>query len=476
MNDKYFIKGMFLLLLCICLFYLMRNTFSIGKAELTDNDLQIMDDSLIAQSVPKSLKYIKYIGSCLCVVRDTVKKENWLYQINGEDKGRMMLLYDWHLDSIPGTREYLFLQRYSERYFLNVKTLKRSAAICFGDFNMEHGLGQSRNGFLALGYSKAGRFRYLVSSEGAGCYLWGIDKVQACNGQLQFSLGIKPYSFSMDRPLADIDSVYVPYPVDTKLIQGKYTVDREGETHVRLCINLTYPTGTLAKNRWLKDWISSMINHCVTPWVDDSKNYHGDNPIALCDRYYQYYGDFYNEECPWSDREIWFHWEKQVLLSLQWKSTDNRYVTFYIVDDGYYGGVHGIYTREYVTLDLQNEKVLTFNDLIKPEKRRYVRNILLKKMKADYNRNYEPVTDAEYLLHLSLEDEIRSRFKDIESKEAVRYMKDHFPLNEPAVTPEGLVFYYAPYEIDSFAAGNKFFVLTYQELKDCTTGLWADLF
>lgn len=468
MNYKYLIKIILLLLFCGCVFYLIRSRFSTEKSVWTDDELRMADDSLIALSVPKPLKYVKYVGSRLCVVRDTVKKENWLYRIG--DEGMIMSLRNCHLDSISGTHEYLFFRKNKKRYFLDAKTLEESAAICFSDFNVECGLGKNgKNGFLALGYSNSGRFRYLVNSEGSGCYLWGIDKVQACNGNLEFSLGIKNYSFSMDTPFKEIDSVYVSYPADTKFIQQKYTVEREGEAYVRLCMNLTYPIGDLGKNRWLKDWISSVVKHNIAPLTDDAKNYHGDDPIALCDRYSQYYADSYNEECPWNDRELWFHWERQFLLSLQWKWVGSRYLTFYVADDGYYGGIHGIYTREYVSLDLQKRRVLTFDNLIKPEKRHYVRTILLKKMKADYYKDDELMTDAEYLLHLNCEDEIESRFKDVGSKEAVEYMMANFPLNDPAITPEGLVFYYAPYEIDCFIAGNKFFVLTYQELKDCMT-------
>lgn len=466
MNYKHLIKVILLLLFCGCIFYLVRNRFSTEKSILTDDELRMTDDSLIALSVPKPLKYIKYVGSHLCVVRDTVKKENWLYRIG--DEGMTMSLRNCDLDSISGTHEYLFFRKNKKQYFLDAKTLKKSAAICFSDFNVEYGLGRSKKkGFLALGYSNSGRFRYLVSSEGNGCYLWGIDKVQVCNGKLEFSLGIKPCSFSMDMPFKAFDSIYVSYPADTKLIQQKYTVEREGEAYVRLCMNLTYPINELGENRWLKGWISSAVKHYIAPLANDAKKYHGDDPIALCDRYSQCYADAYNEECPWSDRELWFHWEKQFLLSLQWKWGGDRYLTFYVANDGYYGGIHGIYTREYVSLDLLKKKVLTFDDLIKPEKRQYVRDILLEKMKADYCKGCEPMTDAEYLLHLHSEYVIQSKFKDVGSKEAVGYMKANFPLNDPAITPGGLVFYYAPYEIDCFAAGNKFFVLTYQELKDC---------
>lgn len=461
------IKVVLLLFCCSCVSFLIVSKIFTGKSYPTDDELRLMDDSLIALYVPKPLRYIKYVGSYLCVVRDTVKKEEWLYRIDGKEKKPIMALHNWHLDSIPGTHEYFFLQKTRERYFLDAQTLKESAAVCFNDFNMESGLGRGKNGFLALGYSSAGRFRYLVRSDGTGCYLWGIDNVKAYDGNLKFSLGIKPCSFSMDEPLKEMDSIYVPYPEDTKLIQQKYTVDREGKTYVRLCVNLTYPIGELGKHRWLKDWVSYATNRNVSPWVDDAKNYRGDDPIALCDRYSQYYADFYNEEYPWSDKEIWSHWEKQVLLSLQWKRNDNRYLTFYVANDGYYGGICGIYIREYITVDLQEERVLTFESLIKPNKRQYVRNLLLQKMKADYCKKRNLMTDAEYLLYLNYEDEIKGRFGDVESVEAVRYMRENFPLNDPAIMPEGLVFYYAPYEIDSFAAGNKFFVLTYQELKGC---------
>lgn len=94
--------------------------------------------------------------------------------------------------------------------------MKESAAICFNDFNRECGLGEGMNEFLTLEYVGYQCFRCFLGLNGFGCYLWGIDKVKAHDNRLNFSLGIKPCSFSMDTSFKEIDSIYVPYPLDTK--------------------------------------------------------------------------------------------------------------------------------------------------------------------------------------------------------------------------------------------------------------------
>src|SRR5574344_1884907 len=150
-------------------------------------------------------------------------------------------------------------------------------------------------------------------------------------------------------------------------------------------------------------------------------------------------------------------------------STDNNLLTFYIAQDNYTGGAHGYYTRQYATIDLSHHRHLTFNDIIKTDKRRFVRLLLLHKMKEEYYKGRITETDNDYLLYLCGEEDIKRLFNDVNSQEALDYMIDNFPMYEPAITPYGLVFYYNPYDIDCFAGGNKLYIVTYKELKNCIT-------
>lgn|SRR5574344_686190 len=328
----------------------------------------------------------------------------------------------------------------------------------------------NKKGHLYSAYSNFGTFRYIANSNGDWRYVWGVDEITGHNDSISIMMGIEKFIFHKDVDFNLIDTIYNPFPSITQWIEKEYTIKRKGTVFGRLCIEMTYPKSKINSTMMLRNWLSSIISNAINN-TEDNRYYkvNNNNPISILDYYFNIYRKNYNADNPVSDSTTWIHWDKNILLSLRWLSTDNNLLTFYIAQDNYTGGAHGYYTRQYATIDLSHHRHLTFNDIIKTDKRRFVRLLLLHKMKEEYYKGRITETDNDYLLYLCGEEDIKRLFNDVNSQEALDYMIDNFPMYEPAITPYGLVFYYNPYDIDCFAGGNKLYIVTYKELKNCIT-------
>lgn len=322
-------------------------------------------------------------------------------------------------------------------------------------------------GRLYSAYSGSGAFRYLANSNGDWRYMWGVDEITNQNDSIGIGVGVEKYVFPKNIDFKYIDKIYNPFPTFTEWINKEYTIIRTRKIYGRLCLEATYPKATIKGAQFLRNWISSIMNEGVNG-TDAHNDYKGSNPIGMLNQYYHTFRKGYDDENPKNDSTLWLlHWDKHVLVSLRWISTDGNLATFYIADDSYYGGAHSYYSRHYVTLDLNHKRELSFDDIIKPEKRRYVRQILLKKMEIDYCGDDTPRTDRKYLLYLCKDDEIVKKFTDPNSPIAFNYMMDNYNIYSPAITPQGLVFYFDPYDIDCYAGGNKLYVLSNKEIEEC---------
>lgn len=324
----------------------------------------------------------------------------------------------------------------------------------------------NKRGRLYSAYSGSGVFRYLANTNGDWRYMWGVDEITNQNDSICIEMGIERFLLDKDVEFSNIDKIYNPFPDIMQWYSKEYTIQRKGETYARLCMEMTYPKSSLQGSWKLRNWISSVLNLEMSNTDNDNSSYNDDynNPEKMLNHYYNIYKHNYAEENPINDPKLWLYWDEHILISLRWMSPNKKLLTFYIATDSYAGGAHGYFTRQYVTIDLKHQKELRFEDYIKTEKRRKVRQLLLHKMKADFGRDG---TDAEYLACLFDEEQLKTKFPDLKSQEAYSYMMDNFIIYEPALTPQGLVFYYNPYDIDCFAGGNKLFILTYDELKGC---------
>lgn len=143
-------------------------------------------------------------------------------------------------------------------------------------------------------------------------------------------------------------------------------------------------------------------------------------------------------------------------ISPAWKSLDGRYVTYRFYSYYYTMGAHGFMEEYYLTFDNENGRILGYNDIFEANDFKKVLDLLEQEITAHKKEfmNFDGIYPA------SLEkDELESNASEI-LKEV--YDGSYYP--RPAMTRQGIVFSYQPYEKGSFAEGILHFVIPYSKL------------
>ena len=139
-----------------------------------------------------------------------------------------------------------------------------------------------------------------------------------------------------------------------------------------------------------------------------------------------------------------------------WKSKNGQYVTYRFYTYYYTMGAHGFMEEYYLTFDNENGRILGYNDIFGANGFKKVLDLLEQEITAQKKEfmNFDGVYSA------SLEmDELESNASEIQ-KEV--YDGAYYP--RPALTNQGVVFSYQPYEKGSFAEGILHFVIPYSKL------------
>lgn len=235
--------------------------------------------------------------------------------------------------------------------------------------------------------------------------------------------------------------------VKVKRISKTYKLGMEDNS---LKLNLDYAPGQDALNRWMAGEVQAQIadvlaeeNLAKYEWKETEEDF-----VAMCDHYGKEFKRGYEAMVKEMEGE-----PMGFFLSLDIRKvwSNKAVVTFRESMENYTGGAHGMYWTYDFSFDRQSGKMLTFADLVLPDKREHVKKLLLQQMKTEYEKtNERSVTEVQYLA----------------------YLKDwtgsvNFPMESCGMTDKGLVFCYAPYSIDSFAGGAKEFTLPYAELQGC---------
>ncbi len=126
-------------------------------------------------------------------------------------------------------------------------------------------------------------------------------------------------------------------------------------------------------------------------------------------------------------------------MEVEWNTPNLLTLVFFTYT--FTGGAHGNYGSSYITLDLENRKKLGLEDVFKPGYEATVTSLLKKKVREYFER--APETPLNEFL---FEDEIP--------------VTDNFGLLE-----DGVLFYYPPYELASYAAGEIGLLIEYEEIE-----------
>lgn len=139
-----------------------------------------------------------------------------------------------------------------------------------------------------------------------------------------------------------------------------------------------------------------------------------------------------------------------------WESKNGQYVTYRFYTYYYTMGAHGFMEEYYLTFDNENGRILGYNDIFEANDFKKVLDLLEQEITAQKKEfmNFDGIYPA------SLEkDELESNASEI-LKEV--YDGSYYP--RPAMTRQGIVFSYQPYEKGSFAEGILHFVIPYSKL------------
>lgn len=152
-------------------------------------------------------------------------------------------------------------------------------------------------------------------------------------------------------------------------------------------------------------------------------------------------------------------------LSIKPHIITQRYITFGMYEYDRIGTGHGGYTETFHTFDLNNGNELTNSDIFKTQSLNKVKMMLFEVMAKDPKYR---VWHCDSISPKYIEDMIeawQSPNPILEGPECGKPKRDFkFELPEGALTNEGVVFSFQPYEIDCWAAGAYHFIVPYKKL------------
>lgn len=144
---------------------------------------------------------------------------------------------------------------------------------------------------------------------------------------------------------------------------------------------------------------------------------------------------------------------------------DSKYVTYRLYSYAYTGGAHGNTVSYLRTFDLLNGKLLTLNDIIKSEDIQEVREDVIAQMAYSYPI-YENITTVPQYLD-SLNIFLGDFHGEAEPGDSGIITQDNYPLPDPAITEEGLVFVYQMYELTPGSDGCPVVLIPYKDISGC---------
>lgn len=141
---------------------------------------------------------------------------------------------------------------------------------------------------------------------------------------------------------------------------------------------------------------------------------------------------------------------------------DDKYVTYRESAYCYTGGAHGMSITYLRTYELSSGKFMTLNDIVKPERQDEVREEVAAHMAYSYPI-YENITTVDqYIDSLNV---WLGNFNGDEVSE--RITLKNYPLPDPAITKDGLVFVYQMYALTPGSDGCPVVFIPYKDLKGC---------
>ena len=233
---------------------------------------------------------------------------------------------------------------------------------------------------------------------------------------------------------------------------------------------------------WTKKFIKTIINNDITALYLDNKGadrilkeYYGITPSPkqlrdidaskatpeqIAAHYAKEHERLYRKEFDEVDeegRKLGPKYDYLFKMNPAWRSKDGKYVTYRFYTFYYTMGMHGFMEEYYLTFDNVTGRLLGAEDLLKSGKFNSVIEILEKKIN-DYKHEY--MSDE---IHFTAD--LDSETLEANSSAIVKENIKGKLYPRPAMTENGMVFTYQPYEMGAFTEGVIHFLIPYNDIK-----------
>lgn len=168
----------------------------------------------------------------------------------------------------------------------------------------------------------------------------------------------------------------------------------------------------------------------------------------------QEFEDLYRKE--FSKEDFSPKYDYMMEISPAWQSQDGKLVTYRFYTYYYTMGAHGYMEEYYITFDNTTGRIMGYEDLFGAKDFKKAIELLEQKITAQK----KALLDFEALYPASIDNDEWGGNISLLLKEM--YNGDYYP--RPALTGQGVVFSYQPYEKGSFAEGILHFVIPYPSL------------
>lgn len=209
-------------------------------------------------------------------------------------------------------------------------------------------------------------------------------------------------------------------------------------------------------DRILKEYYGITPSQKQLRYINPSKA----TPKQIAAHYAKEFERLYREEFNEKDEEgrsMGLKYDYLFKMNPAWKSKDGKYVTYRFYTFYYTMGIHGFMEEYYLTFENTTGRILGAKELFKTGKYNSIITILEKKIN-DYKHEHmsEEIHFTAYL---------DSETSEINSSTIIKEKVKGKLYPRPAMTENGVVFTYQPYEMGGFTEGVIHFLIPYNEIK-----------
>lgn len=149
-------------------------------------------------------------------------------------------------------------------------------------------------------------------------------------------------------------------------------------------------------------------------------------------------------------------YDYMLTIAPAWESSDKKLITYRFYSYYYTSGMHGYMEEYYLTFDAENGRLLGKDDIFTANSFKAAIGIL--EQKLCNHRNEYTTCDGPYPAYLH-ESELEANASEI-----IKEAQDSIYYPRPALTNNGVVFSYQPYEMGAFCEGILHFAIPYKQV------------